>query len=362
MKKSIVFTGGGTGGHIIPNLALIPYFQNDFDVHYIGSKKGMEKDLIAHLSIVTYHEIDCIKLRRSLSIKNLAIPFVLYKSVKQARSILREINPSAIFSKGGFVGLPVALACSSYPLIIHESDCTCGLANKLALKNARLLLTAFDCIKHEKALCVGAPIRQSIFQGNKTRALKRLGFVDNSKPYLLIFGGSLGAKPLNDFVYTNFSLLVSRYNVIHIVGKNESRKASHKNYRAMPFCDFIEDVFALSSFVITRGGANSLFELTALSKPCVCVPLEKGSRGDQIVNAQYFQSRGAIEVIREKDLSFSSVFSALNKLQNNLSSYLTAMQSIKTDGTMQIVDLLKKIAQNNRAQFVEKGGLVREKG
>lgn len=347
-KKSIVFTGGGTGGHVTPNLAIMEHFLADYDVHYIGSS-GIEKTLVKQYKEVTFHEIECVKLIRSLTLKNLTIPFKLLSSVKQAKKILDEIQPALVFSKGGYVGLPVALACKKLPLFIHESDSTLGLANRIALRFADALFTSFDTIKHPKAIYTGSPIRKSVYQGNLERAKKDY-YAQNSKPYLLVFGGSQGAKTLNDFVFDNIDELLSRFNILHVKGKNEKRSCRRKGYFGIGYCEHIEDLYALSSFVLSRGGANSLFEIIALKKPCVCVPLKKGSRGDQIINAKYFEDKGCLLTVDEDEISTQSVFTCFENLRKNHDAFVENMSKQKVDGTGKITLKIKVKLQDKKVR------------
>lgn len=345
-KKSIVFTGGGTGGHVIPNLAIIEHFLGDYNVHYIGSS-GIEKTIVKQYKDIIFHEIECVKLIRSPNLKNLTIPFKLLSSVKQAKRILEKVQPALVFSKGGYVGLPVALACKHLPLFIHESDSSLGLSNRLALPFADALFTSFDTIKHEKAICTGSPIRKSVYQGSFARA-RKLYYVDNSKPYLLVIGGSLGAKALNDFVFNNINELLLRYNVLHVKGKNEKRDCKKKGYWGIDFCEHIEDLYSLCTFVLSRGGANALFEIVALKKLCVCVPLKKGTRGDQIVNAKYFEDRGCLLTVDEDDLSARRVIDCFDTLNKNRDSFVCNMSKQKIDGTSKIVSKIKVKLQDKK--------------
>ncbi len=350
MKENIIFTGGGTAGHVMPNVALFPYFDN-YQLHYIGSN-GMEKNIISSFSNVVFHEIPCVKLTRSLTVKNLLIPLKLLNAVKQAKQVLKEINPVFVFSKGGYVGLPVALACKqlSIPLFLHESDKTLGLANKIALNSAEILFTAFDSLKTAKSLYVGSPIRKEIYNGNAMRALHFLNAEKNNKPFLLIVCGSSGAQSINDFVFDNLNELTKNYNVIHITGKNEKRIYRKKDYYRVAYANKIEDLYALASYVVTRGGANALSELIALKKPCVCIPLSKATRGDQIENAKYYARKGAIISIDQDSLTIHSLLRSLNDLAQNKDSYLVAMKNLKTDGTTAIVENIQK-----RIEFLAKG-------
>lgn len=342
--KKICLTGGGTAGHVIPNLALIPFFR-DYEIHYIGSS-GMEKDLTKSLPII-YHEIECVKLIRSFTPKNLLIPQKLIHSVSAAKKVLEQIKPDVIFSKGGFVGLPVSMACKGrIPLILHESDMTLGLANKLAYKHCRLLLTSFDCIKKPKAKCTGSPLRQNIYSGDSFRAKAMCKMRDDSKPYLLVFGGSLGATALNDAVRRDLPALTQKYNVIHITGKGNLSGIKNENYFETEFTENMADFFALCDVAVARGGANSLFELMALGIPTLCIPLPKGSsRGDQIDNAEYFASKGCLISVHQENLikfSLSEQVARVWKEQKSLRENMRKLNCI--DGTREIASIIKTYA------------------
>ncbi|MBE5733104.1 MAG: UDP-N-acetylglucosamine--N-acetylmuramyl-(pentapeptide) pyrophosphoryl-undecaprenol N-acetylglucosamine transferase [Clostridiales bacterium] len=350
MKENIIFTGGGTAGHVMPNIALFPYFDN-YQLHYIGSN-GMEKNILSPYTNVVFHEIECVKLSRSLSLKNLLIPLKLHASINQAKRILKEVSPLFVFSKGGYVGLPVAIACKqlSIPLFLHESDKTLGLANKVAKNNAEILFTSFDTLKTKNSLYVGSPIRKEIYRGNAMRALNFLNAQKNNKPFLLFVCGSSGAQSINSFVFEHLNTLTEKYNVIHVTGKNEKRIYRKQDYYQVAYSNNIEDLYALSSFVVTRGGANALSELIALKKLCVCIPLSKATRGDQIENAKYYESKGAIIKLDQSALTLSSLLSSLDLLNKNKDSYLSAMKNLSIDGTKAIVENIRK-----RTEFLAKG-------
>ncbi len=345
MKKRIVFTGGGTAGHIMPNIALFEHF-SCFEIHYIGTS-GMEKEILKNYPFVTFHEIECTKLIRSLSLKNLLIPYRLTLSVGQASKILKEINPYFIFSKGGFVSLPVCIASKKLgiPLFLHESDKSIGLANRIAKNYATSLFTSFDSIKDKKAILTGSPMRKEIYLGDREKAKKLLGANENGKPFLLFVCGSCGAKSINDFVFSSLSTLLKKYNVIHLTGKNEKRKITQKDYYSLPFCSDIQHLYALSDFVISRGGANALSEIIALKKLCVCIPLSTQSRGDQIENANYYKNKGCLITLMQDDLSVYSLLYLLNQLDKNRENFVRCMNNQKVDGTKEIVENIRKTMQ-----------------
>ncbi|HIW05691.1 MAG TPA: UDP-N-acetylglucosamine--N-acetylmuramyl-(pentapeptide) pyrophosphoryl-undecaprenol N-acetylglucosamine transferase [Firmicutes bacterium] len=341
--KKVILTGGGTAGHVMPNLALLPHLSG-MEIHYIGSD-GMEKSLLKNTG-VCYHEIECVKLARQITLKNLKIPFALIKSVRAAGKIIRQIMPDVIFSKGGYVGLPVALACpSGVPLLLHESDTSMGLANKLAYPKCSVLFTAFDSIKNKKSRCVGAILRDEIYKGDKSAALRKCRGMTEGKPYLLVFGGSLGAKSLNEAVYANIDALLKDYNVLHITGRGNASPIKARGYFSAPFVDDIYDFFALADVAVSRGGANSLCELMALKIPTLCVPLSTAaSRGDQIKNAEYFADRGCLNFTDDADLC-RSLTDALAKTMRDAPNLIANMKKLRhVDATATVAEAIKNAA------------------
>ncbi|MCL2555693.1 MAG: UDP-N-acetylglucosamine--N-acetylmuramyl-(pentapeptide) pyrophosphoryl-undecaprenol N-acetylglucosamine transferase [Firmicutes bacterium] len=332
-KPIIVFTGGGTAGHIMPNIALIEQIKNDYEIHYIGSINGMEKNLIAKFNCVKFHTVETIKFRRSISIKNFAIPFKLIKGVKQARKLLKKINPDIIFSKGGFVALPITMAAKkNYPVIIHESDMTLGLANKLALKKAKHVLASFDNIP--QAIHTGLPLRQSIFLPKQITA----------RPVLLIMGGSSGALKINNAIKEILPKLLKKFDIMHLVGKGKTDPTIiHENYKQLEFSDNIGQLYARASIVISRGGATALFELIALKIPSLIIPLPKGtSRGDQILNTEYFLKKGLVHMLKEEDLENNSLLKAIENCAEDKNLRESLNNSKLIDGTKKIIEIFTK--------------------
>ncbi len=307
----IVLTGGGTAGHCTPNLALIPYLKNNFDkIYYIGSENGMEKNIIEKENI-TYFSVPCVKLKREISLDNLKIPFTLIKGIKKAKNILNEIKPDVIFSKGGYVALPVVLAANKkIPVISHESDFTMGLANKISSKFSQKVITSFpDTEKNKKnVLYLGSPIRNLVKNVNKSEALKFFNFTLD-KPILLVMGGSLGAKKINQTFEKCIKTLLNDFQIIHICGKgNFNKNLNFNGYYQAEFLNNIGYAYKVASVVVSRAGANSLFELMLLQIPSVIIPLPKGvSRGDQILNAKYFHSLGLCDYLSQEDLTPQSL-------------------------------------------------------
>lgn len=290
----IVLTGGGTGGHVTPNLALIPYLAEDWDkVVYFGQSGGVEEQL-ARGAGLPFWGTRAIKFDRTHPLRNLAIPFVLAGAVALCRKYLVEAEATAVFSKGGYCALPTCLAAHSLglPIIVHESDYSLGLANKLTCRYTPHLLTAFDTI--DKGECVGNPIRRELTLGDKESMAPLYG-----KSNLLVFGGSMGASFLNDLAVRLAE--DPAYSVYNITGRSKV-ECDLPSYHGIPFSDRMRDLYAMADCVVSRAGSNTLFELAALGKPAVLIPLPKGvSRGDQVQNAAYFADRYGFVVVPQEE-------------------------------------------------------------
>lgn len=348
--KKIVFTGGGTGGHIMPNLAIIENLKSEYQIYYIGTN-GMEKDIISKYPNITFVEIEAVKFIRSLTPKNLLIPFKLFKSIKNTKRLLKEIKPNLIFSKGGFVSIPTCLAANklNIPVLTHESDLTVGLANKIIARKAKFLCCSFQetADKYGKnSICTGSPIRNSILYGDKQIIIKRHN-INNSKPTILIVGGSLGAQSINNIIWDNINSLIEKFNIIHIVGKNKSnnRLIKIKNYIQLEFVNDIENYFMVSDLIISRAGSNTIFELLALHKPMLLIPLSKSSsRGDQILNAENFKKHNYANVLEQENLNFDTLLYKINETLKNKDKYIKAMKKSNIpNGTETITKLIKSI-------------------
>lgn len=349
MKRPIILlTGGGTAGHVSVNEALIPVFQErGYEIHYIGSHDGIEKEIIGNrFPEVTYHAIQSGKLRRYFSMKNFTDPFRVGVGLMQALSIIRKLKPELIFSKGGFVSVPVALAgqMAKVPVVVHESDVTPGLANKLAVPFATHIFTVFDqtltYLPKEKATCSGAVIRPELFTGNKDRGLASVGF-NGEKPVLIIMGGSQGSKLVNDAVRNELSTLTETFDIIHLCGKRnlDTSLSANTSYKQFEYVTTeLPDLLAASDFAISRAGSNAIFELLALEKPMLLIPLSAAqSRGDQILNANYFKSLGLANVIEEEALEvtgFSSEIFRLKADEQQLREKMVANEKPKTPEEM----------------------------
>lgn len=309
--KKIIFTGGGSGGHVTLNLSLIPLFlQNGWQVVYIGSKTGIEKDLVAKISGVKYYAIETGKLRRYLSWENVKDMFKVPVGILQALKIIYKEKPDIIFSKGGFVSLPVVIGgfFNKRKIFMHESDVTPGLANKLSLPFVYKFFTTFietkDYVKNkEKVAYVGPVLSDRLYNGDKERALDMLNF-STDKPVVMFVGGSLGAKSINRAVEKNIEQLLVKYQVIHICGKGQRSRIMAEGYKQFEFVDAeLKDFMAAADVVVSRSGSNAIFELWSLRKPMLLVPLPStSSRGEQSLNAQSFKKQGFAEVIKDEDL------------------------------------------------------------
>lgn len=330
---NFVFTGGGTAGHVTPNIALIPLMQNKgYTVHYIGRCEGIERDLIEKMPGVTYHGISAGKLRRYNNIKNLTDPFRVVKGYFQALKIFKELKPAGLFSKGGFVSVPVVMAAKAHkvPIVIHESDMTPGLATKLCLPHAKKACTTFKKTAEnlgKKGICTGTPLRDSLLHGSSDIARKKLG-LDN-KPVILIMGGSLGAKAINDNIRKVLDKILPVFNIVHICGKGKTDESiNKKGYIQLEYVnEELPDIMALSDIVISRAGSNSINEFLALNKPMLLIPLSREfSRGDQIDNTIEFESLGYCKKLFEEDITEDKLVNMIKDLYDERAKYSETMK------------------------------------
>lgn len=347
--KKIILTGGGTAGHVNPNIALLPYLkENNYTSVYIGSYNGIEKDLIEKNTDLKYYAISSGKLRRYFDIKNFTDPFRIIKGLFQSISILKKEKPDIIFSKGGFVTVPVVIAgyLCKIPIVIHESDYSIGLANKIATKFSNVVCTSFKetANSSSKGIFTGPPLRDDILTGNKENGYKITKFNKNL-PIILIIGGSLGAGAINEFIFKNIDILSKQYQIIHICGKGNKKDISNENYFSIEYAnEELKDLFAISDIVISRAGSNAVFELLALKIPHILIPLPlSASRGDQILNANSHKKQGFCEVINEEDLSIELLINILNKLESNKEYYINNMSTSNLqESNKKIIEIIKK--------------------
>ena len=353
--KKIVLTGGGTAGHVTPNIALLPALSEaGYEVEYIGSYNGMEKGLIEEQG-VKYHGISTGKLRRYFDLKNFTDPFRVIKGFAEAKSLLKEIKPDVIFSKGGFVSVPVVRAAGQLkiPVIIHESDMTPGLANKLSFSAATKICCNFpetvELLPKEKAVLTGTPIRKELKCGNREEAKKLCGFTDD-KPVLLVVGGSLGALSVNVAIRGVLDELLAQFNIVHLCGKGklDETYVGRAGYYQMEYAkDEMKDLFALADIVVSRAGANAICELLALCKPNLLIPLPKGSsRGDQILNAESFVRQGFSMILRDEEVTNETLLSQIRELYAHREEYSANMRnSNQTDAIETVMGLIKQLCR-----------------
>lgn len=336
-NKKVMLTGGGTVGHVMLNKILIPeLIERGIEPHYIGSKKGIEREIIGQTNI-PFHEISSGKLRRYLSFENLKDIFKVLKGVTDAKKILKKEEPLFVFSKGGFVSVPVVLAAAAkdVPVYIHESDLTPGLANRIASKFATKVFCTFEETTSQftdaKAEYLGPVLRSELSEGS-TEAGYDLSNFTSQLPVLLIMGGSLGSKKINEFVWQNLSTLCEEYQIIHLTGKgNENKSVSNARYLQLEYADEdLKHLLAISDIAISRAGSNAIFELLLAKKPMILIPLGLDqSRGDQIQNAKHFKKHGYAEVIEEDELDLDNLQSKLRQVDDNYSEITIKMTQFK---------------------------------
>ena len=354
--KRIILTGGGTAGHVTPNIALLPRLRElQYDIHYIGSYNGIEKELIEKQQI-PYHGISSGKLRRYFSLKNFTDPFRVLKGFSEANHLIKTLKPDVIFSKGGFVSVPVVIAGkrNHVPVIIHESDMTPGLANRISIPSAYRVCCNFPetlkALPEDKAVLTGSPIRQELMTGDPEKARAFCGFKDE-KPVILVVGGSLGATAVNQAVRAILPELLKDFQVIHLCGKGKL-DTSLNNLEGYVQFEYIQDelrhLFALSDIVISRAGANAICELLALQKPNLLIPLSaSASRGDQILNARSFERQGFSKVLEEETLTNELLLDTVHELYDNRQQYVTAMQQSSQQNPIEtIIQLIESASKN----------------
>lgn len=352
--KKIILTGGGTAGHVTPNIALIPYLKEaDFEISYIGSYEGMEKSLVEKAGI-PYTGISSGKLRRYIDLKNLSDPFRVIKGFAEAKKVLKKEQPNIVFSKGGFVTVPVVLAAKTLhiPVIIHESDMTPGLANKIAIPSATKVCCNFpetvDYLPEGKAVLSGSPIRKELASGSAEKAREICGF-NIDKPIIMMTGGSLGSVHINSVLRAILPELLKKYQLIHLCGKGNADETLNntEGYFQLEYASSeMPHLLAAAEMVISRAGANSICELLSLNKPNVLIPLSaEQSRGDQILNAASFEKQGFSFVIQDNDLTEENLMSAINEVYENKEAYISKMkQASFSDACRIITDLIVETA------------------
>ena len=349
----IVFTGGGSAGHVTLNLALIPWFiKQGWQVDYIGSKNGMEEELVKKYKEVKYHYVTTGKLRRYFSWQNFLDMIKIPLGCIEATILVHKLNPDIIFSKGGFVSFPVVVGgfLNKKKIFMHESDLTPGLANKLSLPFVNTFFTTFpetiNKVKQKhKINCIGPALSDRLFNGSKEEGAK-FANLSTSQKTILIIGGSLGAKSLNEAITNNLDELLKKYQIIHITGKNGyNPNIKQKGYAQFEYVDHeLKHLFSLADIVISRAGSNSIFELASLQKPMILVPLPNtSSRGEQTLNAQSFVQKGFGELVKDEDISNPNIlFSTIEKVFNNKDTYVEnmAQNPVKTTSIEKICEII----------------------
>ena len=352
--KQIVLTGGGTAGHVTPNIALLPALREaGFEISYIGSYEGMEKKLITDLGI-PYTGVATGKFRRYMDPRNFTDPFRVWKGYREAKAYLRKNRPDIVFSKGGFVSVPVVRAAASLkiPCVIHESDFTPGLANKLCIPVATKVCCNFpetlEMLPAKKAVLTGSPVRQELLSGNAEAGLELCGFT-KEKPVLMVIGGSQGASAVNQAVRDALPALLTQFQIVHLCGKDkmDNLLLTKPGYKQFEYVTTeLKDLFAMADLVISRAGANAICELLTLQKPNILTPLPgRNSRGDQVLNAQSYKSQGFSEVIDQDDLTTSVLVDAVRHLYEHRQEYIDTMaKSKQTDAIAKIMEIIREIA------------------
>lgn len=312
--KKILFCGGGSAGHVIPNIALIEELRENYECIYAGTN-GIEKTICAENG-VEFYEFSAVKLKRGKFFANLALPFRLFKAVGQAQKILEETKPDLVFCKGGYACYPPARAAkkAEIPVITHESDVNAGLANKLIAKNCKKVLTSFPtAAKQLHGICTGSPVRARVFNADKLAARGAFGL--DMRPTVVVLGGGSGSEIINKNLREIIVPLCRDFNVLHVCGRGKAVESNVYGYKQIEFTENMGEVYACASLAVSRCGSNTAFELTALKIPALYIPLEnRASRGDQVKNAQYFESAGLCKVLREKQLTPQKLLTSINEL------------------------------------------------
>lgn len=316
--KKIMFCGGGSAGHVIPNLAVCEQLKGSFELCYIGTN-AIEKQICAENGI-EFYQFDGAKFVRGKILCNLTLPLKLIKSVADCKRILGEVRPDLLFCKGGYVSVPPALAATKLGITVltHESDLSPGLANKLIAKRCRRVLTSFPATasRIKNGVYTGSPMRNNLFGRDKFTAKEQLGL--DMRPTVLVFGGGGGSAVINENLRKCVGELCKTYNVLHVCGKGNLVNSNIYGYKQLEFTEDMGLIYACADYAVARCGSNSAHELIALKIPTLFIPLEnKRSRGDQLANAQYFAKRGLCRVLREKELNQTALIRSVRELVND---------------------------------------------
>lgn len=354
--KRIVMTGGGTGGHVTPNLALIPRLQEEgWEVHYIGGADSAEEELISRVPDVKFYAVSVGKLRRYFDIKNFSDPFRVIKGIAQSTAIIRRLKPNVVFSKGGFVSVPVVYGArlNGVPVVTHESDMTPGLANKLCLPFASVQCCTFpEAVKYArgKGVYTGTPIRPEVLSGSREAGLERFR-LNESKPVMMVVGGSSGAQAINECVRAALPKLTESFQILHLCGRGnllpEMEEAA--GYVQREFLnEEMADAYACADVLISRAGSNSLCEILALRKPALLIPYPaSASRGDQILNAASFEKRGLARVLDQAEMTPETLTARVIELYHDRGALLDAMNAERSvNGVDAVLEQIHACAKN----------------
>ncbi|WEG13072.1 undecaprenyldiphospho-muramoylpentapeptide beta-N-acetylglucosaminyltransferase [Pullulanibacillus sp. KACC 23026] len=357
MKRKIVLTGGGSAGHVTVNLALIPKLREaDWEITYIGSVNGIERELVSGVEGVDYKSISTGKLRRYFDWNNFKDPFKVVKGIWEAYRIIKKVKPDVVFSKGGFVSVPVVLGAklNGVPTIIHESDITPGLANKLSIPFVTKVCTTFPetakALPEAKTIYLGAVIREELFKGDAAKGRQFTDFT-RTKPVLLIMGGSLGARKINQAVRENLDDLLKDFQIVHLCGKgNVDASLSRRGYQQYDYIkEELPDLLAMADVIISRAGSNAIFEFKALKKPMLLIPLsQNASRGDQVLNAESFKKSGFADVLLEEDLNPETFLEKVMTIYANREAYQKKMAEDQGESPLQkLYQLIETMSQSS---------------
>lgn len=356
--KRIVMTGGGTAGHVTPNLALIPpLLKEGWDIHYVGSAEGIERSLVEPLAGVTYHAIQVGKLRRYADAKNLSDPFRVIAGIDQSRRLIAKLKPNVLFAKGGFVSVPVVYGSflNGVPILLHESDMTPGLANRISVPFAKKLLCTFPeaaALAGRKGVHVGTPLRPELFQGKAETGRKLFGMADG-RPVLMVVGGSTGAQSINRALRAALPQFLECFQVLHLCGKGNldmSLQGTPRYCQREYLSDEMPHAYAVADVIISRAGSNTLCELLALNKPSLLIPYPKGaSRGDQILNARSFEKRGLANVLMQEDMTPDVLVRRVVETYKERGSLIDAMErEPAADGVKNVLGFIRQYAKKEK--------------
>lgn len=342
--KKILFCGGGSAGHVIPNVAVIEDLDESFRAVYLGTD-GIEKRICKENGI-DFIEYEAVKLVRGKFLCNLKIPFKLIKSISVAGKIIDEIKPDLVFTKGGYASIPPAVAASrrGIPVITHESDVSAGLANKLIAKRCKKVLTTFPstALKFKNGVCTGSPMRKKLFSGNKIAALKHFGL--DMRPTLLVLGGGSGSDIINEGIRQIATVICRSFNILHVCGKGKKTALDLYGYKQIEFTNEMNLIYAAADAAVSRCGSNAANELITMKIPTLFIPLEnKISRGDQVKNAEFFKALGLCRILHETELSDGALMKEIYNLFNDSELKKTLAESSVKCGNENILNEIKEV-------------------